>query len=221
MISLRKGAVFCVLRGEPPPPNFAKIHARVGRGRLERAPRDSIPPRGHIHFRGLKCPAARFATGVAFRRHRPSGAAAGGGVPGAARSRLQAGVPGGRAWPAAVGRCRLGGSSRLSGGRRWGRTAGPRGGPFSGRRPAQGALPGAARGGFSGQNRAKRGAWGAPRRPFWGRLGAAARSGARRGWAARRGKHSSLAGRKSYANPVTYGIVIRIAARFLAYALYR
>lgn len=115
MISLRKGAVFCVFRGEPPPPNFAKIHARVGRGRLERAPRDSIPPRGHSHFRGLKCRAARFATGVAFRRHRPSGAAAGGGVPGAARSRLQAGVPGGRAWPAAVGRCRLGGSSRLSG----------------------------------------------------------------------------------------------------------
>ena len=35
-------------------PNFAKIHARVGRGRLERAPRDSIPPRGHSHFRGLK-----------------------------------------------------------------------------------------------------------------------------------------------------------------------
>ena len=215
MISLRKGAVFCVLRGEPPPPNFAKIHARVGRGRLERAPRDSIPPRGHSHFRGLKCRAARFATGVAFRRHRPSGAAAGGGVPGAARSRLQAGVPGGRAWPAAVGRCRLGGSSRLSGAGAGAAQRGHVAGLFQ-----DGVLPGGAWRLFGAKTGKTRGL-GAPRRPFRGRLGAAARSGARRGWAARRGKHSSLAGRKSYANPVTYGIVIRIAARFLAYALYR
>ena len=36
----------------PPPPNFAKIHAKVGRGRLEVALRDLIPPWGYTRCAG-------------------------------------------------------------------------------------------------------------------------------------------------------------------------
>ena len=77
-----------------PTPQFRENSRESGARSLRKGSQRFDPPRGHSPFRGLKCRAAWFATGVAFQRHRPSGAAAGGGVPGAARSRLQAGVQG-------------------------------------------------------------------------------------------------------------------------------
>ena len=39
----------------PPPPNFAKTHTRLGRGRLEVALRDLIPPWGYTRCAGAAC----------------------------------------------------------------------------------------------------------------------------------------------------------------------
>ena len=41
---------FVVFLSDPRPPNFAEIHARGRRGRLEFDHRDLIPPWGHEHF---------------------------------------------------------------------------------------------------------------------------------------------------------------------------
>ena len=39
----------------PPPPNFAKTYARLGRGRLAVGCRDLIPPRGYTRCAGAAC----------------------------------------------------------------------------------------------------------------------------------------------------------------------
>ena len=41
---------FCSETADPRGPNFAEIHARGRRGRLEYDQKDLIPPRGHRHF---------------------------------------------------------------------------------------------------------------------------------------------------------------------------
>ena len=85
----------------PPPPNFAKIHAKVGRGRLGVALRDLIPPWGvHPVCRGGlpgfgAVPGRRPARGRGLCRAGPAGA--GGGVPG------QRGAPGTGAVSGAAG----------------------------------------------------------------------------------------------------------------------
>ena len=43
-------AYFYFVHSDPRPPNFAEIHARGRRGRLEFDHRDLIPPWGHEHF---------------------------------------------------------------------------------------------------------------------------------------------------------------------------
>ena len=61
----------------PPPRNFAKIHARGGRGLLPVQPKDSIPPWGHTGARRAR--RGRFAPESSGRRR------TGGGVPRRAR----------------------------------------------------------------------------------------------------------------------------------------
>ena len=79
----------------PPPRNFAKIHARGGRGLLPVQPKDSIPPWGHTGTR--RAQRGRFAPESSGRRR------TGGGVPRRARRGLlprrrgQGAVPGGAA----------------------------------------------------------------------------------------------------------------------------
>ena len=77
----------------PPPRNFAKIHARGGRGLLPVQPKDSIPPWGHTRAR--RAWRGRFAPESSGRRR------TGGGVPRRARRgrfspgrREQSAVPG-------------------------------------------------------------------------------------------------------------------------------
>ena len=82
----------------PPPPNFAKTHARLGRGRLAVGCRDLIPPWGYTRCAGAACrgsglcrvgvlpeagvgvPDGGEPPGRGLCRGRPAGA--GGGVPG-------------------------------------------------------------------------------------------------------------------------------------------
>ena len=82
----------------PPPPNFAKTHVKLGRGRLEVGCRDLIPPWGYTRSAGVSCrgsglcrvgvlPGAGVGVpdegeppGRGLCRGRPAGA--GGGVPG-------------------------------------------------------------------------------------------------------------------------------------------
>ena len=159
----------------PPPRNFAKIHARGGRGLLPIQPKDSIPPWGHTGARRAR--RGRFAPESSGRRR------TGGGVPRWARRRRfspgrrgQGAVPVGAAgasgaWGA--GAFLPGGGGGAGRGRAWpreahkGRVAGAaaRGGHVAGRRGAGGLR------GFPGRTRGRRGG----RRARGGKAGAAAR----------------------------------------------
>lgn len=144
---------FCPYFQYPPPRNFAKIHARGGRGLLPVQPKDSIPPWGHSGTRRRGAAAVPESSG---RRR------TGGGVPrrtrggrrfaGAARARRSAGARGAGAFlPGGGGKPGAGGLARVRRTKAAWRARRRGAGNVAGRRGAGGLR------GFPGRTRGRRG----------------------------------------------------------------
>lgn len=80
----------------PPPRNFAKIHARGGRGLQPEQPKDSIPPWGHSGTRRRGRRLCRSRAGAAKRRRCASAGRTRAVFAGTARARRCVGRHGGR-----------------------------------------------------------------------------------------------------------------------------
>lgn len=158
---------FCPYFQYPPPRNFAKIHARGGRGLLPVQPKDSIPPWGHSGTRrrgaaAVPEPGGRGGTAAVCL----AGLDAGGLLPG---RREAAAVPGRAAGVFGAGNRGLFARRRAANGARAGLgRVGPTKAACRARRRGAGTFPGsgarAVYGGFPGRTRGRRGPGGAIRR---------------------------------------------------------
>ena len=150
------GVLFSVLTATPPPPNFAKIHARGARGLQRIAPRDLIPPPGAQTFAEQSGKVYRGAGRVGGRvgglgrgraargrRGTPRGQAARDAEGGLARDGQQAAEPGRRAGPLGPQRGHVAAAAGLlqQPGKRAGRAAGANVGPNLGGSRASQAVP--------------------------------------------------------------------------------
>ena len=140
----------------PPPRNFAKIHARGGRGLLPVQPKDSIPPWGHTGARRARAAAVPEPGGCGEKAVVCLGGPdAGGLLPG---RRGQGAVPGGAAGAFGAGSRGVPSGRRAANGTRAGLgRVGPTKAACRARRRWAGTLPGGGRGRYTAAFRGGRG----------------------------------------------------------------